>query len=153
MRECCLSQTKCEQLARCLGHREGSHVESMFSQIRGYRNDTALAVACTAGEMALDVALPYVMSQVIDEGITPGDLGAVVRLGALMVVMAFASLAPGLLEGCALPFAPVAACVLVSAVATTRSTLFIQTLVDDYVSPLIATGSTDFSGLARAMVP
>lgn len=72
---------------------------SIYSQIRGYRHDATLAVACTAGEVALDVLLPFVMSLVIDEGITPGDLARVVRLGALMVAMAFASLALGVLAG------------------------------------------------------
>ena len=47
-----------------------------------------------------------------------------------------------------LQFIVVVACVVVSAIVTAYSVLFSQTLVDDYITPMLATGSTDFSGLA-----
>ncbi len=43
-------------------------------------------------------------------------------------------------------------CILVSSVATVIGATFPQTLVDDYVTPMIASHSTDFSGLAQALV-
>ena len=43
-------------------------------------------------------------------------------------------------------------CILVSSVATLIGATFPQTLVDDYITPLIASHSTDFSGLAQALV-
>ena len=46
----------------------------------------------------------------------------------------------------------VVACILVSAVATARATLFMQTLVDGYILPMVASGSSDFSGLASALL-
>ncbi len=46
------------------------------------------------------------------------------------------------------PFLLVIACILVSAVATVRATLFMRTLVDGYILPMAASGSTDFSNLA-----
>ena len=43
-------------------------------------------------------------------------------------------------------------CILISAVATVTGATFPQTLVDDYITPMITSGSTDFSGLAQALV-
>ena len=40
-------------------------------------------------------------------------------------------------------------CILVSAVATVAGAAFPQTLVDDYIVPMLSSGSRDFSGLAR----
>ena len=50
------------------------------------------------------------------------------------------------------PFLLVLLCILVSAVATVVAATFPQTLVDDYITPMLASGSRDFSGLARDMV-
>ena len=47
-----------------------------------------------------------------------------------------------------LPFALVVVCIIVNAVASVMAATFPQTLVDDYVAPMLASGSTDFSGLA-----
>ncbi len=48
-------------------------------------------------------------------------------------------------------FAVVVACVLISAVGTSYAALFSQSLIDDYIEPMLASGSSDFSGLASAM--
>ena len=49
-------------------------------------------------------------------------------------------------------FALVVVCILVSAVATVLAATFPQSLVDDYITPMLQTGYTDFSGLARAIL-
>ncbi|WP_239471632.1 ABC transporter ATP-binding protein [Olsenella profusa] len=49
-------------------------------------------------------------------------------------------------------FAAVVACIIVAALATAQSLLFTQDLIDVYIEPMIATGSTDFSGLASYLV-
>ena len=49
-------------------------------------------------------------------------------------------------------FALVVACILVNAIATVVGATFPQTLVDEYILPMIASGSDDFSGLARDLV-
>ena len=51
-----------------------------------------------------------------------------------------------------LAFLVVVACVIISAMTTSYSMLFSQTLIDGYIEPMLATGSTDFSGLARDML-
>lgn len=42
-------------------------------------------------------------------------------------------------------------CILVSAIAGVAGSTFLQTLIDDYISPMLLDGSRDFSGLARAL--
>ena len=49
-------------------------------------------------------------------------------------------------------FGLVILCILLSAVATVIAATFPQTLVDDYITPMISQGSTDFSGLAQALI-
>ncbi len=46
----------------------------------------------------------------------------------------------------------VACCILVTAIANVTGAMFIKTLIDDYITPLLATGGTDFSGLAAAVL-
>ena len=51
-----------------------------------------------------------------------------------------------------LPFTMVVLCILISAIANVVGATFPQTLVDDYIVPMLQTGSTDFSGLGHAMI-
>lgn len=51
-----------------------------------------------------------------------------------------------------LPFTMVVLCILISAIANVIGATFPQTLVDDYIVPMLQTGSTDFSGLGHAML-
>ena len=50
------------------------------------------------------------------------------------------------------PFLLVILCIMVSATATVVAATFPQTLVDDYITPMLANGSRDFSGLAADLV-
>ena len=50
------------------------------------------------------------------------------------------------------PFFLVIVCILLSAVATVTAATFPQSLVDDYVVPMLSSGSTDFSALAQVLV-
>ena len=46
----------------------------------------------------------------------------------------------------------VVVCILLSAVASAASSLFLQTLIDDYIVPLLGTDNPVFSGLIKALV-
>ncbi len=50
------------------------------------------------------------------------------------------------------PFVLVVVCILINAVTTVIGATFPQTLVDDYITPMLANGSKDFSGLAADLV-
>ena len=51
-----------------------------------------------------------------------------------------------------IPFFFVVVCILITAIATVVGATFPQTLVDDYITPMLANGSDDFSGLAADLV-
>ena len=51
-----------------------------------------------------------------------------------------------------IPFLLVVACIVVSAVCTVVGATFPQTLVDDYIAPMLANGSRDFSGLLQDII-
>ena len=50
-----------------------------------------------------------------------------------------------------LHFFAVLVCIIISSVAGVRGSLFIQTVIDDYLSPMLKTGSRDFSPLLIAI--
>ncbi len=49
-------------------------------------------------------------------------------------------------------FFAVVVCIIGSALATLRGTLFMQSLIDDYITPLVRDHSTDFSALGAALL-
>ena len=51
-----------------------------------------------------------------------------------------------------IPFILVVTCILISAVTTVIGATFPQTLVDDYITPMLESGSRDFSGLASDLL-
>ena len=61
-----------------------------------YRRDFLLAVLCVAAETSLELFIPMLMAQVVDLGITAGNLRVVLVDGALMLVCAAAALGLGL---------------------------------------------------------
>ena len=61
-----------------------------------YRRDFLLAVLCVAAETSLELFIPILMAQVIDQGIMAADLSVVLANGALMLACAAAALALGL---------------------------------------------------------
>lgn len=52
----------------------------------------------------------------------------------------------------AFPVIVVLLCILGSSLATVRGTLFIQTLIDDYIMPMIGTANPDFGPLKAALI-
>lgn len=50
------------------------------------------------------------------------------------------------------PFLMVVICILGTALCTLRATLFTQSLIDDYILPMINSGNADFSALGKALL-
>ena len=61
-----------------------------------YRRDFLLAVLCVAAETSLELFIPILMAQVVDQGIMAADLHVVLTNGALMLLCAATALALGL---------------------------------------------------------
>ena len=50
------------------------------------------------------------------------------------------------------PLILVVVCILLSAIASAVSSLFLQSLIDDYITPLLATSTPVFSGLLKTLI-
>lgn len=74
-------------------------IKTLYQQIRQYRTASLLTPAFTALEVVMDVLIPYVTASLIDKGINAGDIQNVYYYGAIMLGMAFLSLAFGILAG------------------------------------------------------
>ncbi|MGI6586108.1 MAG: ABC transporter ATP-binding protein [Lutisporaceae bacterium] len=64
-----------------------------------YKKYALLTPVMVIGEVILEIFIPLIMSKIIDVGIGKGDIGYVVRMGALMVLMALFALLFGVLSG------------------------------------------------------
>lgn len=80
------------------------------------------------------------MSSKIQKKSTKETAGILVRLLGCMI------------KSYKIPFAVVCVCVIAAALATLRGTLFMQTLIDDYIVPMTQGQSQDFSALAGALL-
>ena len=74
-------------------------LKTLLKQLGKYRTAAILTPIFILLEVLLEVLIPYVTSWLIDRGINAGDLAGVYRYGGLMLLMAFMSLAMGILAG------------------------------------------------------
>ena len=67
--------------------------------IREYKKDAILSPLYVLMEALLDVAIPFVMADLIDKGIEAGSMDMILRYGAILVGFALVALAFGVLSG------------------------------------------------------
>lgn len=71
-------------------------VRRLLSHMGAYRKDALMGMAAVAVETSLELFIPVLMAGIIDDGIARGDMGLILRQGALMLACAAASLVLGL---------------------------------------------------------
>mgnify|MGYP003303445459 FL=1 len=64
--------------------------------IREYKWAAILSPLCMIGEVYMETRIPLVLSNVVDLGVTAGDMGAVVHYGLILVLHALMSMAFGI---------------------------------------------------------
>ena len=74
-------------------------MKKVAQQIGRYKKDAFACIGLTALEVIMEILLPFITALIIDNGLEAGDLPAIYRYGALMVVMAFLSLFFGATAG------------------------------------------------------
>lgn len=74
-------------------------IKTLARQINGYKKETILTPITVALEVLLDILIPFLMAQMVDKGITPGDLGMVWHYGILMFICAICALICGAASG------------------------------------------------------
>ena len=68
-------------------------------EIRQYKKPALLSPLCTLVCVVLEILIPYLTASIIDDGISVGNMGHVVRIGALMAVMALLAMFFGVRAG------------------------------------------------------
>lgn len=74
-------------------------IKTLLAQVKEYKRDALLTPFLVVIEVVLEIAIPFLMSLIIDEGVQKGNLDRVIFLGIIMIVAAFGSLAAGALAG------------------------------------------------------
>ncbi len=74
-------------------------IKTLFGQIRENRRASILTPLYTAGEVFMEILIPFVTARIIDEGIQAGDFGKICLYGGLMLLFAFISLFFGVQAG------------------------------------------------------
>lgn len=74
-------------------------VKKLMKSIGQYRLQTIMTPVFTFLEVLMEILIPYIIASIIDKGITAGNMTEVVRLGVIMLIMAFASLFFGIMAG------------------------------------------------------
>ena len=74
-------------------------LKKLAPYIGEFKKETILSPVCIAIEVIMEVILPMLMAMVIDNGVNVGDMNYVLKMGLLMLVVAFVSLAGGALCG------------------------------------------------------
>ena len=74
-------------------------IRTLLAQVKQYKAASVLAPLFTAGEVLMEVLIPFITAAIIDKGIEAGNLNEVYFYGILMLVIAFLSLACGALAG------------------------------------------------------
>ena len=74
-------------------------IKKLSVYVGEFKKEALLSPICIAIEVIMEVILPVLMASVIDKGVNVGDMNYVVKMGLLMIVVAFISLAGGALCG------------------------------------------------------
>ena len=74
-------------------------IKKLSSCLKEFKRDTILTPIFMALEVVMEILIPFLLSSLIDNGISKGDLGYIYKVGALMLVAACFSLTFGILGG------------------------------------------------------
>ncbi len=67
-------------------------IKKLASHVKQYKRSALLTPLCAAGEVVMEVLIPLVMAQLINQGIEAGNMSALIKYGLLMMLLALVSL-------------------------------------------------------------
>lgn len=74
-------------------------IKKLIKSIREYVKPTILTPICMVLEVSMEIAIPFLLAKLIDEGITPGDMNVIIKIGIELLIAAFLSLFFGIQSG------------------------------------------------------
>ncbi len=73
-------------------------LKTLAKSIKGFEKSSVFALIATVMEVLMEVLMPFIMAQIID-AVTDGELNSVIIYGVIILLIAFVSLASGVLSG------------------------------------------------------
>ncbi len=67
-------------------------LRKLAAHIKQYKRSAILTPICAAGEVVMEVLIPLVMAKLINDGIGPGNMNALIKYGILMMALSLVSL-------------------------------------------------------------
>lgn len=74
-------------------------IKKLAKSIREYKKPAILTPICMVMEVFMEIAIPYLLATLIDQGIEQSNLQVILKIGVLLVVAAFISLFFGVQSG------------------------------------------------------
>ena len=74
-------------------------IKKLLSCVREYRREAILSPVFVTVEVMLEVTIPMVMANLIDNGIEAGNMDYILKIGMLLMILALLALAAGVLAG------------------------------------------------------
>ena len=74
-------------------------LKTLYKETEGFRLVSILTPVMMIGEVIMEMIIPRLMSSIIDDGVTAGNLGLIYRIGGIMVVAAAVGLFFGIMGG------------------------------------------------------
>lgn len=74
-------------------------IKRLASCVRQYKKAAILTPTYVSLEVILEVIIPFLMAYLIDNGIEAGNMSEIIKIGSILVILAFLSLAFGTLSG------------------------------------------------------
>lgn len=73
--------------------------KTLLKSVREYKRDSLLSPLFMIGEVAMEVLIPLLMAQLINNGINTGNMQYIIQMGLILTVLCIISLTSGMLSG------------------------------------------------------
>ena len=74
-------------------------LRKLLQSVREFKKDTWLTILFLLGEVAMEVTIPWLMAELIDKGISGGNMNPIAKYGLILLLFALISLVFGALAG------------------------------------------------------
>ena len=71
----------------------------LLKEVKQYKWVSIATPLCMILEVAMEMSVPFLMSSIIDDGVSKGDMNHILKIGLIMIAAAVVGLAAGLLGG------------------------------------------------------
>lgn len=78
---------------------EDNMLKTLLKEVKEYKKASLVTPCFMILEVAMEMMIPLLMASIIDDGVEKGNMGHIIRIGALMIVAAAIGLAAGMAGG------------------------------------------------------